>query len=329
MKILITGASGFIGSHLVEHALARGWEVYAGVRATSNRSALSDPRIKFFIVDSNNTTDLEASLLEFAAETGGFNFVVHNAGVTKPKDLKEFEQGNAIFVREFAETLLRTQPGLRKFIFMSSMAALGPGDRGTLAPITETQRPSPITPYGQSKLKGEELLNEMAELPLITFRPSAVYGPRDYKFLDRVAGMFQQGIEVRLGSPRQRLSFLYVEDLARLTMDACEHSVVHEAFNLSDGSHYSLKEFNQFLKRALQARTFAFRIPTSLLVGYGYLSYATSSLVNKPLHLSHHKMRELTAHNWIVDISKAREMLGYAPEYMLEAGVQRTIESMQ
>ena len=325
-RILITGASGFIGRYLVHYALAQGLDVYAGVRSSSNRSRLPTERIGFVEVDFDKPGNLHAELARFSEETGGFHYVIHNAGVTKPRHPGEFEQGNAAFARHFAETLLKTQPGLRKFVYMSSLAALGPGDPDSLAPITELQSPRPITPYGKSKLLGEQLLFELDGLPLVVIRPSAVYGPGDAKFLERLMRIFNRGLEVRVGARDQRLSFIYVGDLASVSIEACLSDNSNEAFNISDGGNYSLAEFNSYVKEAIGARTVPLHIPSGLLMTYGYLSFLGLTALGKPVHLSHFKVRELTAKNWIVDISKARERLGFEPEFPLPVGIRKAVE---
>lgn len=325
-KVLITGASGFIGGHLISAALERGWEVYAGIRETSSRRELQDKRIKFFPVDLDKPEELHSDLKEFAEISGGFQYVIHNAAITKPRDPDEFYRGNALFTSIFAQSLHDTQPGLRKFVFMSSIAALGPGDPDTFEPITESKPPSPITPYGKSKLKAEKMLSEIEGLPYISIRPSGVYGPRDEKLVGRLVPIFKRGLEVRIGPKNQRLSFVHVLDLANITLDAClvDHSI--GGFNISDGDNYSLEEFYKIITDHLDVRTFVVRIPTKLLVGYGYVLFNVLSAIGKQVLLSHHKMREVTAMNWIIDISHAREQLNYRPKYDLRSGVSQTLD---
>ncbi|RLD21444.1 MAG: NAD(P)-dependent oxidoreductase [Bacteroidetes bacterium] len=328
-RVLITGASGFIGSHLVAAALKRGWEVYAGVRATSSRKDLTDQRIKFFPVDFDKPGALKSDLEKFAKSTGGFHYVIHNAGITKPRDADEFYRGNALFTRNFAVALLETQPGLRKFVYMSSIAALGPGDPETFAPITESKPPEPITPYGRSKLKAEAMLAEIPGLPHISIRPSGVYGPGDEKIIGRLVPIFNRGIEVRIGPSDQRLSFVHVMDLATVTLDACLVDQLAGAFNISDGGDYSLVEFYKFIKEDLEVSTLAVRIPTGILVGYGYVLFKVLSAMGKQVLLSHYKMREVTAKNWVIDISHARQQLNYRPVYDLKSGVAQTLKSRE
>ena len=112
-RILITGASGFLGSHLVDEAVSRGWEVYAGVRKTSSRKYLQHSSIKFFEVDFSKPDQLVEDMRAFAQKTGGFHCVVQNAAVTRPKKIEEFHQGNVVFTELLAKTCLETQPNFK------------------------------------------------------------------------------------------------------------------------------------------------------------------------------------------------------------------------
>jgi len=329
IKILITGASGFIGRHLVEEALQRDVEVYAGVRATSSKEYLTDPRIHFFPFDMDQPEQLHDDLKRFQEEMGGFQYVIHNAAVTVPRDIAEFVSGNADFTREFARMLMETQTGLRKFVFMSSMASIGPGNPVSMQKISEKHARRPVTPYGHSKLLAERFIHEIEELPYIILRPTGVYGPGDVKFSLRVIAMVKKGIEVSFGPPDQLTSYVHARDLAHVALDACVSKIEREDFNIADGRFYTQNEFNSFLKKALDKRTIAVRIPTRVMVASGYALFQLSKWTNTPLRLSHTKMREITARNWKVDISKARALLGFEPEYDLERGLKDTIASIK
>jgi len=328
-KILITGASGFIGRHLIHEALGRNMDVYAAVRATSSRENLTDPRIKFFTFDMDRPAQVYEELKQFQSEMGGFQFVIHNAAINEPKEVSEFVSGNADFTREFARMLMETQTGMRKFVFMSTMASIGPGDPESMKIIDEKHARMPVTPYGHSKLLAERFIHEIEGLPYIILRPTGVYGPGDIRFSLRVIRMIKQGIEVSIGPSDQQLSFVHVYDLSRVTLDACVSHVTREDFNISDGYFYTLNEFNGFIKKALGKRTLAFRIPTRLMVASGYAMFQVSRWIKKPLRLSHNKMREITARNWKVDINKAREMLGFEPEYDLERGMEEVVRWLE
>ncbi|MDX1406830.1 MAG: SDR family NAD(P)-dependent oxidoreductase [Saprospiraceae bacterium] len=325
IKVLITGASGFIGSHLVQEALDQGWSVYAGVRRSSSKQYLSDPRLRFFHVDLEQPELLHDDLAAFTHAEGGFDYIIHNAGVTKPRDAQEFVRGNADFTREFGRAARDTQPGLKKFVFMGSIAALGPALSDTRA-IHERMDPAPITPYGKSKLLAEQYLEETRKLPYVTVRPAAVYGPRDEKMILRLIRLLERGIEVRLGPADQALSFVHVADLANVVIRACTSAQRRTSYLISDGGSYSQQHFNATIKSCLGIRTVAVRVPTAVLMGFGYTAYRAMQVLGKPVHLSHFKMREITARNWRVDISKARQELGFVPGYDLQSGVRHTVD---
>lgn len=328
-KILITGASGFIGRHLVQEALRRNMEVYAAIRASSSKKHLSDPRIHFFPFDMTEPGQLHLELKTFQAEMGGFQYVIHNAGVTTPTDVSEFISGNADFTREFARMLMETQKGLRKFVFMSSMAAIGPGDPKTMNLIDEKHPKRPVTPYGHSKLLGERFIHEIEELPYIILRPVGVYGPGDQKFALRVISMLKKGIEVSIGPADQVTSFIHSHDVAKLSLDACLSQVKREDFNVADGNFYTQQQFNAILKKALGVKTLPIRIPTDILVASGFAAFHLNRLRKKPIRLSHVKMREITARNWRVDITKARTLLGFKPTFDLERGLLQVVETLE
>ncbi len=328
-KVLITGASGFIGRHIVKEALLRNMEVYAAVRASSSKRFLSDPRIHFFPFDLDDPGQLHVDLKKFQSEIGGFQYVIHNAGVTIPKDVSEFVSGNADFTREFARMLMETQHGMRKFVYMSSMAAIGPGNPTSMGLIDERHARRPVTPYGHSKLLAERFIHEIEELPYVILRPVGVYGPGDVKFVLRVISMMKKGIEVSLGPADQKTSFLHSEDLAHLSVQACLSPVLREDFNVADGNFYTQHEFNTILKRLLGVRTVGVRIPTRVLIASGYAAFHLSRLTHKPLRLSHLKMLEITAKNWRIDITKAREMLNFNPKFDLEKGLQNVVETLE
>src|SRR5947207_10984211 len=126
-KILITGASGFIGSSLIEEGLRRGYEVYAGIRKTSSRNYLSDQRIKFFELDFSDASKLEKQVKEFSDAHGQFDFVIHNAGITKAKQISDYFTVNFQYTKHLVDALNESGNTPEKFVYMSSLAAIGPG----------------------------------------------------------------------------------------------------------------------------------------------------------------------------------------------------------
>jgi nucleoside-diphosphate-sugar epimerase len=156
-RVLVTGAGGFIGRFLQVEGLRRGHDVYGSYRNEKERSFLEGGTKEFALEFSERET-LENRLKEFAAATGGFEYVIHCAGITRPENIDEFHKGNVEFTEFFLHALLRTQPHFKKFIFISSLQALGPGDPVTMQPIDENTIPKPFTPYGISKFEAEKII---------------------------------------------------------------------------------------------------------------------------------------------------------------------------
>lgn len=323
-RILITGATGFIGSHLVTKALEEGYEVYAGVRSVNKSNQVQGNAVSLFPFDIHQPDKLKIALKDVGESTGGFHVVIHAAAETKPKRIQDFYKTNSQFTGLFAEALLETQPELQKFIFISSIAAQGPGP-DSMEPIRECFPEAPITPYGISKLEGEKSLKSVDGLPYIIFRPSAIYGPRDEKFILRIMNLLRKGIAFKLGSTHQKHSFLFVEDFVRLIFRSIDSPVRDETFLVSDGDAYTQDRFYNIITEAMDTRAISIRVPKALTIGAGYLVQAYASMFNRPVHLSHHKMREITSKNWHLDISKVKNHLSFEPEYDLQRGIVETI----
>lgn len=323
--ILITGANGFVGSHLVEEANQRGYQVYAGIRNGSGMNSLKGQEFEVFPFELNRPDEVRKHLIEYADHGVEFDHVIHCAAVTKPKKIDEFYSGNSEFTHFFARAIKETHPNFKKFIYISSMAAMGPGDPVSYTPITENDHPRPFTPYGKSKLKAEEYLMSIDGLEYMIFRPMAVYGPRDKKFMLRLIDVLKKGFEVSIGSAKVRSAVVYVKDLTKLMFDGLESEITKEIFNVSDGKYYPQKEIGRTLRKELGIKAMSIRIPRWLMMGIGYGLLYGNRIVQKPLHLSPYKIRELTALNWTVDISKAEKMLDFEPEHYLHSGIKETV----
>ena len=175
-KILITGASGFIGSFIVEEALKRNMEVWAAVRRSSSREWLQDERIHFIELNLSSEDELKKQLQDHV-----FDYVVHAAGVTKCLRKEQFYAVNTEGTKHLVNVLLALQMPLKKFIYLSSLSIFGAiREQQPYEAIRETDTPQPNTEYGKSKLEAETFLKEVADrLPYVILRPTGVYGPRE------------------------------------------------------------------------------------------------------------------------------------------------------
>jgi nucleoside-diphosphate-sugar epimerase len=213
--------------------------------------------------------------------------------------------------------------GVKKFVFISSLAALGPALPGQ-AVITESQLPKPVTTYGRSKMIAESHLRvfEMAGLPLVVLRPTAVYGPRD-KDIFIILKTFDKGLEPYIGRSPQQLSFVYVTDLARAAVQLLLSGAVG-SFNISDGNSYDRYALANITKKLLGRKTLKLHLPVLLVKGIACLLQALARKGTTPA-LNKEKLAELTAANWNCSIEKLKQAIGYQPEYDLEKGLAETM----
>lgn len=321
-KILITGASGFIGSFLVEEALKKNYKVFAGVRNTSSRTYLDDNRLHFLELDFSNPENLKKKLSAFKEQHGNFDFIIHGAGVTKVKHPDDFFKINEQFTKNFVDALIKTDSIPQKFLFISSLAAFGPGKEKEQ--ISHTHIPNPITSYGQSKLNVEKYLGSLSGFPHIIIRPPGVYGPRDKEFY-LLYKVIKQGIEPYLGSRNQRLSFIYVSDLANAMMKALESSVTNKAYFVSDGFEYTIQSFNETIKKHLGKKTVKIIVPTALVKPIAWSMEKFSALFGTVATFNRERVKEFEAANWLCNIEPIKKDLNFSAQYNLESGMKESI----
>jgi nucleoside-diphosphate-sugar epimerase len=321
-KILITGATGFIGGFLVEEALSRGYEVHAGVRATSNRRYLDDPRIKFIDLAYN---DVEQMFQQLTA-AGRFDYVIHNMGVTKCNNKDDFNRINCACTRNFVDALNDARLRPDKFVYMSSLSAWGAGNPHNDQPIRLADPPHPDTLYGQSKLRAEEYIAAMTRLPYIFLRPTGVYGPRekDYFVFDKTVA---RGIVASMGFDTQYLTFIYVRDLARLALDACTADVVRKGYFVADGKVYTNTEYANIVKRHLgRRRTLTLRVPLFAVKAIAYTLDAIYGLFGKSPTLNRDKYKILRVMNWRCETAPTERDFNFVAQYDLDKGTEETIK---
>ena len=317
-RLLITGANGFVGSHLTETALKNGYEVFAAVRKNSDLSFLQNTKATLVYPDYSDQEKLTALLAE-----NRITHIAHVAGATKAKTENDYYKINAQISVNLAHAALQANKDLSRFVFVSSLAAMGPSLDNAM--ITEKSAQHPITFYGISKQKAEEELNAIPALPLITLRPTAVYGPRE-KDLLLIIKMVKKSWELYIGKAAQELSFIHVSDLCDAILLGLQSDQNHETYLLSDGKNYDRYQFAAIVKNILNKKTLRLHIPAGLVkagvIGMEKLFPRRNSILNK------NKLQELTS-GWPVSIGKAEKDLGFAPQYDLQKGLQQTIGWLQ
>lgn len=324
-KILVTGASGFIGSFLVEGGLAEGMQVWAGVRRSSSRKYLQDERIRFAELDFTDSDKLASQLLKHKEEHGGWDYIIHCAGVTKCIDKAGFEIGNYWATRHFIETLVKLCMTPKNFIFISSLSIFGPIRENDYSSICETDTPVPNTAYGVSKLKTEEYLQGLKNFPYVIFRPTGVYGPREKDYFLMVKSISNH-VDFAAGFKRQDITFVYVKDLVQAVYLAIKKDVKYRSYFVSDGEVYNSSTFSDLIRKELgNPWMIRFVCPLPLLKVISFVAETCSRLVGKTSTLNRDKYKIMKQRNWRCDIQSLIDELGYKPEYNLERGVKETI----
>jgi nucleoside-diphosphate-sugar epimerase len=320
-KVLITGASGFIGSFLVEEALKRNYSVYAAIRKTSSTKYLSSKKINIVHFDFSNKNSIKKTL----ENSGYFHYIIHAAGIIKTCDKHEFEKVNYKFTVNFIEALTETENIPEKFIFVSSLAAYGPGNEKNLKPVEDTGNPHPVTLYGKSKLKAENFIRSLNNFPYIILRPTGVYGPRekDYYLAFKT---IKNRLEPYLATKKQHLTFLHVLDFARLSFDALESGIKNKSYFVTDLNYYTAMEFNAIIKKLLNKKTITVVFPKWFVKPFLFLNEKISCLFGKPTTLNSDKYNELIAKNWLCNSNGIVDDFAFSPEFNLENGVKQTIQ---
>ena len=326
-KILITGASGFIGSFMVERALALGMETWAAVRPTSSRKYLTDKRIHFINLNLGNEKELYTQLKEHLDTEGRpFDYVIHAAGATKCRRAEDFFSINAEGTERLALSLRLTE-ALKadgRFAFISSLSVMGPAHEKDNQPITEHDLPVPNTAYGASKLQAESLLADVKGLNYVVLRPTGVYGPRERDYA-MMAQSIRRHIDFAVGYRPQTLTFIYVADLVDAAFLALEHGECGRKYFLTDGAEYSSRAFSDLIQQRLGVRhVLHVTAPLWVLRVVSWIAEHAARMLGTTSTLNSDKYRIMCQRNWRCDITPARKELGYCPQWSLKRGVDAT-----
>jgi nucleoside-diphosphate-sugar epimerase len=318
LRALVTGATGFIGSHLVEGLLERGVHVRCLIRRTSDLRWVKNLPIELVHGDCINKASLEKAVKDV-------DQVFHVAGVTKALQEKTYFEVNAFGTDNLIHACLEHNARLERFIYLSSQAAAGPSRNG--GKKKESDLCDPVSPYGQSKRLGEELaMAHSHELPLLILRSCAVYGPRDrdvYVFFK----LLSKRIKPCLSGQDQHISLCYVQDIVQAILLAAEaQRVSGEIFFLSDGRDYRLEEIGDIIARAMEVTPFSVHLPEWMLFVVASFSEYLSKFTGRPPLLNKGKVEEMVQQNWVCDITKAKTLLGFEPRIPLSQGAKLTFE---
>ena len=306
-RILITGASGFIGSFLCEESLKRGFSTWAALRATSSRRWLQKPDLQFITLDLTNRTALRQQLKGCGVR---FDVVIHAAGATKCLKAEEFDFHNYQCTRNLVEALMEADLMPHQLIYLSSLSA------------------TYGSTYGNSKLKAEQWLHDTLDASstgLVVFRPTGVYGPREKDYF-MMAQSIARHVDFSVGFEPQILTFVYVNDLVGAIMAAVERGVSEGTFNVTDGGEYASRTFSDLIQQELGVKHVVhITAPLWLLKVISVISEEWGKLTGKPSTLNRDKYKMMAQRDWRCDIRPMIEVLGYQPQWQLPRGVKETI----
>lgn len=318
-KILITGATGFIGSHLAEYLSQRGDDVTCLVRKTSNLRWLEGLNLRYHTGEVTDKKSLQNIL-------GGMDYVYHLASLTKALHPSDYYQVNTQGTLNILEACENDNPGIKRFVLMSSLAAAGPSLND--AQLAENCACNPITDYGKSKLEGEKITKQfMDKIPFTIIRPPAVYGPRDKDILYQFK-MIQKGWLINVGKRDQLLSMVFAPDLVEATVRLAEcEDAAGETFFVCNPEVYHLSRLNEELKRILEREHLKrLTLPRWLVCLFAWFSEIGASFTKKPALLNRQKILEICQPGWICSPEKMQKITGYVCSTPIEKGFSETAE---
>jgi nucleoside-diphosphate-sugar epimerase len=317
MKIAVTGATGFIGSHLVETLVSRGHEVTCLARSPKKLVWISHLPVRVVYGDVSTPE----SLADF---TEGQDAVVQCAGITKAATMEEYVHVNVDGTVNLLSVIRKNAPRLGRFVYISTLEAMGPSTAAK--PHVEDMEQHPLSMYGRSKSMAEKALRAFSDtLPMTVVRPPAVFGPRDrdiYAYFRLAARGFTPVIGIR-----NTISIVYVKNLAAGIALALERPFGSmRSYFFTDGPSLSWPELSELIVRAVGRRTIKIAVPAFAIELVAGISGLYSALTHKAVLISRDKIEAMKQGYWTASDQRARSELGYRPAYTTEQGIKETAE---
>ncbi len=320
MKVLLTGGSGFLGSYVAEQLASAGHTVRALVRPHSDRRSLEKlARVEF----APGAIEDRASL---SPAVEGVDAIVHVAGIVKARKPADFFAVNTQGTLNLLDAAL-ARPGVLRFVYVSSLAAVGPSHDGT--PVPDDAEPRPVTHYGRSKLEAERaVLAAAGKLPVTVIRPPMIYGPRDRETLAFFTSV-RNGVLPMTGDGSNTLSVIYVEDCAAAIVRAviATDAPSGKAYFVDDGAVYVWREALQDIEAALGKRAFVrVGMPMPVVKVAAAATQLWGALTRTAQMLTLDKVNELKQRHWVCSGEGARKELGWAPRTQWSRGVTEAVQ---
>jgi nucleoside-diphosphate-sugar epimerase len=319
--LLVTGATGFVGSHLVE-AYLKGYpfRLRALVRQEADAQRLESQGIECV----RGSLESQPALRQAVT---GVDAVLHLAAVTKARSPAEYQQGNAAGTQAVVEAMVAVEPRPKRLVYLSSLAAVGPAQNGQ--PVTRESTPHPLTAYGRTKLAGEKVCEAMSGMiDVAILRAPAVYGPRDrdvYEFFK----LAKYGVLPLPSGPPRRLQMIHAADLARALLLAATAEQARGVYHVAEARSYLWRDMALMVAEAVGSRARVLRVPGSVIATAAVVSELVAGLAKKSTIFNRDKARELLAPGWLCETELARRDFGFEAHIPLSAGLKETAQWYQ
>jgi nucleoside-diphosphate-sugar epimerase len=315
-RALVTGGTGFVGSHLVERLLRNGYSVTCLVRDFRHLRWLDHMDVRLAQGDCTQPESL-------AAAVQGVSLVFHCAGVTKAKHPRDFYRVNHLGTKNLLGACAQYNPGIEKFVLVSSQAAAGPSSDGR--PVDAGNTAHPVSDYGRSKLLGEDEARAYKDrFPVVILRPSTVYGPRDADVFE-LFRWASRGLTIEMGGGDRYLNLCYVEDLTAALLLAAERKTESGSiYFVAENKAYSWPEFRALLLSTGGVKARTIKLPYGVAYLIGLASEIGSLFTKRPALANRQKVREAAQRYWLCDVGKIEHDLRFRAEYPLQKGLELT-----
>jgi dihydroflavonol-4-reductase len=318
LTAVVTGASGFVGSHLADLLIEKNYKVRCIVRKTSSLKWLEGKNVEVHICELTDKQGLRKIF-------DGADYIYHVAGVVKSKKPGGYFKGNVDTTKVLLEVALEYKENIKRFLVVSSQTSSGPSNINQ--PVNEEEPCKPITTYGRSKLAQEELAKSfMDKFPVTICKVAAVYGERDTEIFIFFQ-TFSKGLMTSIGLHDKQVSLLHVTDVARgLYLAATSEKSKGQSYFITSEKYYTWKEVGNVTSKVMNKKPFKVKVPHFIVYTIAAIAQFFSLFSSKAATLNIEKGKDITRPAWISDYRKAYNDFGFKQEISLEEGVKRTVE---
>lgn len=321
MKALVTGSTGFIGSHITDKLLKKGFQIRCLIRKGSNtRWIPKHKNIEIYEGDFFNSESLKSAVEDV-------NYVFHSAGLNFSKNKNDYHIVNTLGTKALAESVVKYSSNFERFVYIGSLTASGPSSSLT-NPKTEDMERNPVTAYGLSKKNAEdEIIKLTGKLPFTIIKPPAVYGPRDTAIFE-IIRMMHYGFAVHIGFNDKYISVIFVEDLANAVTDIINYEkTLNQSYFIADDNYYNWNYISDVFKKVMNKSFYIkLKVPDSLTKGIGKSLENIYAIFGKHPKFDYDKGLDFTQQYWTCSVEKAKNDFGFRTRYSFEESMKITYE---